>query len=51
MVIRSGIVANLVSKPKRMRIPQTISKLPVNEAQNSGFAIPIFQNDLVQQLP
>lgn len=42
IVIRIGIAANLVSKPKRISVPQIISKHPVNDAQNSGFAKPIF---------
>ena len=37
MIIK-GIEASLVNNPKMIRLPQTISKVPVKYAQNDGLA-------------
>lgn len=37
-------LANRVSKPSKINVPQTISNVPTNAPRNSGDGSPIFSN-------
>jgi len=36
MMMKSGMAANRVNKPIKIKIPHTISNVPVKYAQNAG---------------